>query len=188
MISTERVQLGGLAFELFLEARAIEKCIEALAFGINAHYGEEQVSLVVVLDGAGCFFQHLHPKLRFPWKSFPVRIKTYDGLHASQAARVNWLDELNDPLAPVLILEDIVETGKTLDALCQDLRSRGMNDLRIASLLWKPSCTTAPVVPDFVGKEIGPEFVVGFGMDYCGDGRTLASIYRLPNAGLEKSP
>lgn len=188
MISADRLQLGGLSFELFLDSHTIEKCIESLAHRINARYGEEQVSLVVVLEGASCFFQHLHPLLLFPWTSYRVRIKTYDGLHTSREARVDWLDELTDPSAPVLILEDIVETGKTLEALRENVRSRGVSDLGIASLLWKPSCTTASVVPDFTGREIGPEFVVGFGMDYCNEGRTLSSIYRLPNELYEKSP
>jgi hypoxanthine phosphoribosyltransferase len=86
---------------------------------------------------------------------------------------------LNETIAGrhVIVLEDIIETGGTMQGLLDELQKEHPASLRIASLFFKPECLKKDIKIDYIGKEIGKEFIVGYGLDYAGYGRNYPNIY-----------
>ena len=85
--------------------------------------------------------------------------------------------EIDDYYKNILILEDIVETGNTLYHLTRELKLKAAASVRLASLFVKPTEIIQPLQVDFFGMEIGPEFIIGYGLDYNGFGRTYPDVY-----------
>ena len=79
----------------------------------------------------------------------------------------------------VVIIEDIIDTGKTLHSFMHELKNRAPKSIKIASFLTKPSALQFPITADYVGFEIPNKFVVGYGLDYDGLGRNIPSLYQL---------
>lgn len=176
----ESVEIDGLYFEKFIGSEAINQCVQRLAGEINLFYGRESVQVIYLLKGAEKFSNRIQPLFQFQTELHALEIKTYEGLNSKNQVRIpEGLLQRLVPGLPILILEDIIDSGNTLFALCQFLMENGYTDLKIASLLFKPRSLRFGIHPDFVGVEIGPEFVVGFGMDYNEKGRELDCIYKL---------
>jgi hypoxanthine phosphoribosyltransferase len=81
----------------------------------------------------------------------------------------------------VILLEDIVDSGLTMQYVINQLKKSGVEDVRMATMLFKPNCLKCDLKPDYVGLEIDDDFVVGFGLDYDGLGRTTRDIYKIIN-------
>ena len=77
----------------------------------------------------------------------------------------------------VLIVEDIVDTGVSMDHMLQEVRKLEPRSVRVCALFSKPGCLQRDIVVDYVGREIGNEFIVGYGLDYDQEGRTLKEVY-----------
>jgi hypoxanthine phosphoribosyltransferase len=79
----------------------------------------------------------------------------------------------------VILLEDVIETGLTMQYVIRKLQDAGASEVRLATMLFKPGSLKCDLKPDYVGLEIGNDFVVGFGLDYDGLGRTSRNIYKI---------
>ncbi len=178
MVSPTEIILGDLRFKPLIFNAIIMERIRELAKEINEEIGSQKIELLAILDGAEAFAKAIHPFFSFENQLHFMKIKTYDGLHSSASADLDWseLDQLRGK--NILILEDIIDSGFTAYKLTESLKKREIGDVRLASLLHKPAQLKYPAKPDFTGFEIGPEFVVGFGMDYREQGRELKDIYR----------
>ena len=86
----------------------------------------------------------------------------------------------------VIVIEDIVDTGNTIYKLLDDLKQKGADDVKVATLLFKPDSLQKPVNPDYVGFEIPKRFIIGYGLDLDGLARNLRDIYILKDSGVEK--
>ncbi len=173
------ISIGGLQFDLFIENEAIRNAIAEMADQINHHYGDQAIHILIVLQGAEMFSRQLLPLLQFPAQIHHTTIKTYKGLESGFEMQLEPAALSIGKDKPLLIVEDIVDTGFTLHYLFDLLRSQGHEDIQLATLLFKPDSLRYPVQPSYVGFHIGPEFVVGFGMDYQENGRQLTDIYKL---------
>lgn len=179
-MESDELSIDGLCFEKFISQREILQKIEALAAELNAFYGFQPVQLVVLMEGARCLYEAMCPKLNFPHQMIPLNLKTYEGLHSTHAATIpqDFLSQWSSE-RPILIVEDIIDTGRTLWSLLQYLKVENCHNVQIVSLLVKPDSHVHPIDCRFKGFTVGPEFVIGFGMDYNEQGRQLASVYRL---------
>ncbi|MBK9109617.1 MAG: hypothetical protein IPM92_14905 [Saprospiraceae bacterium] len=174
------IQIGDYQFEKYIEKERIESKIIELADSINAYYSSQNVQTIVLLDGAETFASKLIPHLKFPISKTELQLKTYEGFESTQTLQIPLeLHHQFNKKDPVLIIEDIIDSGLTLFKLFNYLNQYGFNSLQIVTLLHKPTCLKYPIQPMFVGFEIGPEFVIGFGMDIDESGRELDCIYRL---------
>lgn len=179
------IKLDGLVFEPFLDQQTISKRIQILAEELNQYYHQQHIQLVVMLQGAQNFYEDLFPLLTFSFSTHFIKIKTYQGLHSVQPIEIpetalkSWNSEL-----PTLIVEDIIDTGRTLWSFMEYLKQKNGRDIHIVSLLVKPEAMQLPVKCRFRGFDIGTEFVVGFGMDYNDSGRDLDSIFRLKSHNI----
>jgi hypoxanthine phosphoribosyltransferase len=178
MASETELSIDGKQFELFIDRKLIHAKISELALDINRCYAQQNPDILVVMEGAEMFAQTLFPLLKFEFTVHRVSIKTYQGMHSQREASLDdrFITEMHSP--EILILEDIIETGNSLVKILGLMKTKTRTRIRIACLLSKPDCLQHVVQQDFTGFEIGPEFVIGFGMDYNEEGRQLEDIYR----------
>ncbi len=169
-------------FEMITPPSVIKARVRELADVVNATYEDRQPVLMPVLTGALIFFGDLVPLLTIGYLISPLKISTYGGRMAKEddSAHVNlppFPVEVRD--RDIIILEDIVDTGATLEALDAGLRAAGAKSVYAASLLFKPDAFKGQREADWVGFEIPNEFVIGYGLDYAEKGRHLRALYRL---------
>lgn len=108
-----------------------------------------------------------------------MKLSSYEGIRST--GDVRRLIGLNDDLSnkSVIILEDIIDTGKTLDGIIEDLYDKGAREIRVAALLLKPDAYKGSHKIDYLGFEIPNDFVIGYGLDWDGFGRNLRAVYRI---------
>jgi hypoxanthine phosphoribosyltransferase len=162
---------------VFISAEQIQERIKELGAEISADYPDGTIYLVCILKGACMFHADLarsisrHTRLDF------IGISSY-GKGKTSSGQVKLTKDLDSSIegADVLIVEDIVDSGVTLNYLTQVLEQRKPKSIRIATLLDKPERRLRPVNVKYVGFKIPDEFVVGYGLDYAEDFRNLKDI------------
>lgn len=158
-------------------AEEISLRIEELGNTISTDYGDEEVIVLCVLRGGFIFAADLVRRLRNPVKIDFITLSSYGSGTISKGVvdlKTNIRENIKDK--NVLVIEDIVDTGQTLDFLIKHLESLGPRSIRLASLLSKPSCRKVDVHIDYLGFEIKDLFVVGYGLDHDGKYRQLPCI------------
>jgi hypoxanthine phosphoribosyltransferase len=144
---------------------------------INADYKELQPLFICVLNGAFMFASDLIKHLRFFPEITFVKFASYDGMASS--GNIRQLIGLNEELEgrDIVIVEDIIDSGLTMNHIIKEIKSRNPKSLKIATLLFKPDSFKADFTIDYICFHIPNKFVVGYGMDYDGYGRNLPDIY-----------
>jgi hypoxanthine phosphoribosyltransferase len=164
-----------------IPAAEIHQRIQALGTEITQAYRGEAPLVLSVLNGAFIFTADLMRQLCFDAEVQFVRVSSYHG-GLNSSGSVKQLIGISDELVKgrsILLTEDIVDTGHTIEWLRTDLRQRGASEVKVACLLFKQEAFGYPNPPEFVGFTIPNEFVVGYGLDYGEHGRFLPSIYKL---------
>lgn len=163
--------------EVLFSADAIRVRVQQLANEINADYGiENKLVILIVLHGALIFASDLVRNLAMPTEIETVRIKSYEGTESS--GNVHLVTPLPPDLAHkhVLVIEDIVDTGRSLHFLLKELKQTGAKSVKVCSLLNKPDAHQFDIDADYIGFDIGKNFVVGYGLDLDGQYRNLPFI------------
>jgi len=175
------VQIHDKIFEPYLEQEDIQNIIHRLAKEMNILKNENPL-FIIVLKGAFLFASDLLKALSFDTEITFMQIKSYEGTHSSGEIKDIMGVPMNLIDRTIVIVEDIVDTGNTLEYLYNRLSKENPKKIHIASLLLKPDVYSKDIPIDFVGKEIPNNFVVGYGLDYQELGRTLPKIYKLKNS------
>lgn len=175
----EQIELNGHRFRRFLTRQQIAAIVERLAQQLRADYAGITPVCLIVLKGAFVFAADLLRVAGIPCRVETIRARSYGtAMHSSGRVEIQ-PPELPLTGADVLLIEDIVDSGLTLRELLGFLRRQQPASLRIVALLAKPSARELQPQPDYIGLEIPPLFVVGYGMDYAEHGRYLPDIYAL---------
>tara|TARA_B100000700_G_C14434419_1_gene574166 strand:+ start:50 stop:577 length:528 start_codon:yes stop_codon:yes gene_type:complete len=164
--------------DILLSSDQIHDRIEALGLQISSDYTQsESLVLVGVLTGSFVFLADLIRRISIPTVVEMISVASY-GDATKSSGHVRLLMDLQNDIedCDVLIVEDIVDTGRTLNYLKQLLSQRKPGSLRVCTLLDKPSRREVEAVPDYVGFEIPDLFVVGFGLDHAQRYRNLSYI------------
>lgn len=166
-------------FEPYLSAEEIQLQIERLAEELSIAYAGKNPVFIAVLNGSFMFASDLFKSLKFNAEICFIKLASYKGTKSSgNVVSVIGLDmALKD--RHVVVLEDIVDTGRTLTHFLPELENQQPASLKLCALLHKPEATVFPVQLDFVGFTIPNRFVVGYGLDYDGFGRNIPEIYQL---------
>ena len=154
--------------------------IEALGRAITDDFLGEELTVICVLKGAFMFCSDLIKKINLPVKLEFIALSSYgDGMTSTGNVKLEM--DLSGSIANknVLIIEDIVDTGKTLHAFLPQILDHQPSSLKICSLLHKKEATIHPIQIDYLGFEIPNLFVVGYGLDYDGLGRNLDQIMQI---------
>jgi len=173
------IQLHDKKFVKFISSQEIDKAIIEVAQQLNKDYMEEPPLILVTLNGAIVFASDLLKQLKFSSVLSCIKLSSYQGTQSTNTMKT--LIGLNEDVQGkrVLIIEDIVDTGKTYQTLVELLNERGAKEIRIATLTMKPDAYRLDLPVHYVGINIPDKFVVGRGLDYDGLGRNLTDIYQL---------
>ena len=178
----DKITLFDKNFQLYIPASEISEIISEIADSLNKMYATEKVVFLCVLNGAFMFFSELIKQIEFNCEISFIKLASYNGTVSNGNAKM--LFGLNENLENkiVIIVEDIIETGLTLDEIKNHIATKNPKDTVIVSLFHKPEKYKAKSKIDFTGRTIDNDFIVGFGLDYNGYGRNLKDIYKLYNA------
>ena len=163
--------------KVLLAETEIQRRVRQMAGQISADYAGKEPLLVGILKGAFIFLADLVRRLTIPVRLDFMAVSSYGGASESSGA-VRILKDLDQSIegVHVLLVEDIVDTGLTLNYLLENLRARGPATLKVCTLLDKPGRRMVKITPDYNGFSIPDEFVVGYGLDYNGSYRYLPDI------------
>ncbi|WEK36254.1 MAG: hypoxanthine phosphoribosyltransferase [Candidatus Pseudobacter hemicellulosilyticus] len=166
-------------FEPYLTAAQINERIKALAAAINQDYAGKKPVFIAILNGSFIFAADLFKQLHIDVEICFIKLASYKGTRSSgQVITAIGLD--TDLFGrDVVIVEDIVDTGKTLTEFLPQLQHQQPASMKIVALLHKPEATVYPIPIDYLGFSIPNKFVVGYGLDYDGLGRNIPEIYKL---------
>lgn len=175
----QEVVVHNSVFESYISENELDSIVQKLADKINKDYLGKHVLFIAVLNGSFMFCADLLKKIELSCAISFVKMQSYVGQKTT--GKVNELIGLTEDLkgAEVVVVEDIVDTGNTLEKLYELLDNKGINSVKTATLLYKPEAYKKNIPIDFIGKEIPNEFVLGYGLDYDGLGRNLSKIYKL---------
>jgi hypoxanthine phosphoribosyltransferase len=163
--------------DVLISEQEIALRIEALGQAISSDFAGEEVTVICVLKGAFMFCSDLIKKIDLPVKLEFISLSSYgDGTKSSGNVEVQMDITSSISGKNVIIVEDIVDTGLTIQTLRGILESRNPKVLKLASLLFKPTRNEFPAKIDYLGFEIDDKFVIGFGLDYAGRYRELPYV------------
>jgi hypoxanthine phosphoribosyltransferase len=176
-----QIQLRDKQFEIFLTEDILLEGIERVAKQLNEDLKEKDPLFVCILNGAFMFAAELIGKFSSACEVTFIRLKSYEGTERNEKMEeVHGLME-NIENRHIVIIEDIIDTGHTMQHLLNFLKKKNPATVKIATLLFKPNALQLAIKPDYVVKEIPNDFIVGFGLDYDGHGRNLRNIYKIKN-------
>ena len=166
-------------FGPYLSEQAIQQRVAEMAEQINKDYKGKKPLFIAILNGSFMFASDLFKHLDIEAELCFIKLASYKGMKSS--GNVVTSIGIEDDLfgRDVIIVEDIVDTGKTLHNFLPKLMHQQPNSMKIAALLHKPEAMEYPLTLDYIGFDIPNKFVVGYGLDYDGLGRNFKEIYQL---------
>jgi len=175
----KEIHLKDKSFRINIDGADILKEVKRVANEINQDLKGRNPLFLVVLNGAFMFASDLMKNIEIDCEISFVKLASYQGTQSTE--KVKELIGLNEDLEgrTVVVVEDIVDTGITMEGIIKDLRTKGVADVRIATLLFKPEAFQKDYKVDYIGMDIPNEFIVGYGLDYDGLGRNYQDIYKI---------
>lgn len=162
--------------KVLIDKESLEKRIKELANKIDDEYKGKEVVLIGILKGSVMFMTELAKNIKSNIYMDFMEVSSYDGTESTGTVRIN--KDIRNPIngKDVIIVEDIVDTGRTLAYLSEYLKDKNANSVKIITMLSKPSRRLIDINVDYIGFEIEDKFVVGYGLDYNEKYRNLPYI------------
>ncbi len=175
----KRIQVIDLTFETSIPEASVQAEVKRIATDMNRDLADKNPIFLGILNGAFMFASDLFKQITIPCQITFLKLASYEGTKTT--GTVKQLIGINQDLKDrtIVILEDIVDTGITLDTIIRQLSGYQPKEILVATMLHKPDALKKEVSLDYVGFEIPTEFVLGYGLDYNGYGRNLPEIYTL---------
>ncbi len=173
------IQVNDKKFQPYLSVAAINKEVKRLGEEINRDYQGKRPLFIAILNGSFMFASDLFKEITIDAEICFIKLASYKGTRST--GHVITSIGLDESLKGrhVIVLEDIVDTGKTLNEFLPQLRDQQPESLKIAALLHKPDALVHPLTIDYLGFNVPNKFLLGFGLDFDGLGRNLKEIYQL---------
>ena len=173
------IQVLDKKFQPYLKAEIIKEQVNKLASELNADYAGKKPLFIAILNGSFMFASDLFKELTIEAEICFIKLASYKGTKSTGNVITSiGLDE-NLKGRHIIIIEDIVDTGKTLHEFLPQLMNQQPASLKIAALLHKPEALIFPLAIDYLGFNVPNKFLLGYGLDYDGLGRNLKEIYQL---------
>ena len=173
------IQIKDKKFSLTIPETEILAAVRKVAEAINRDIADKNPLFICVLNGAFMFASDLMKNVNIPCEITFIKLSSYEGLYTTGA--VKEIIGLNESVVGrnVVVVEDIVDTGITMERILSSLRAKGANEIRVATFLQKPDALQRDIQIDYIAMKIPNDFIVGYGLDYDGYGRNLKDIYTL---------
>jgi hypoxanthine phosphoribosyltransferase len=173
------IKIHDKVFHSYIDKEGIQERIHEMGLQISHDYKGKKPLFICILNGSFIFAADLFRAITIEAEISFIKLASYKGTSSTGSVIIAiGLDE-NLHNRHIIIVEDIVDTGKTLNTFLPELMQRQPASLKIATFLSKPDALQYDVKSDYVGYEIPNKFVVGYGLDYDGLGRNLPSLYIL---------
>ena len=173
----DKIKILDRNFKKSIPESKITLTINDIANRMNSELKNENPLFISIVNGSFMFAADLMKRITFPCEISFVKIASYHGTTSSdEMLELIGLKE-NLKGRTVVIIEDIVDSGKTMSKVLEMLQNRGAGKILISTLLLKPDALRYNIKPDYVAMTIPNDFIVGYGLDYNGYGRNLPDIY-----------
>ena len=173
------LRLQDKTFSTFIDAARVQAAVKSVAQTINSHYKGEDVIFLAILDGAFMFAADLLKHIDLDCEISFVKVESYQGTQSTEKVNTLLGLDVNLEQKNVVVLEDIVDTGRTIEKVKEIVNPSKCKSFEVATFLFKPEAFLFEDSPKFVGLEISNTFVVGYGLDYNEKGRNLDAIFQL---------
>ena len=175
----KEVKVSDRLFRLAIPSTRIREAVAVIATRMNGELNDKDVIFLGILNGSFMFASDLLRQINFNCRISFVKLASYKG--TSSSGYVERLIGINENLnnKTVVILEDIVDTGQTLEFIIGQLKEYKPGDIRVATLLFKKDVYRKDIKLDYVGIEVPSDYIIGYGLDYNGYGRNLEDIYAI---------
>ncbi|MDR2886768.1 MAG: hypoxanthine phosphoribosyltransferase [Bacteroidales bacterium] len=175
----KEIQVLDKKFIEMITGEAIQQRVEELAVMIDNDLRGKDTVFLGILNGAFLFAADLFKRLELPACISFVKLASYEGTKSSGTIKelIGWNEEIKGKT--VVVVEDIIDTGATIERIMAELVMRKAAEIKIATAFFKRGVYRSKIAIDYIGFEIPNDFVVGYGLDYDGYGRNLTSIYKL---------
>ncbi len=168
-----------LVMRPLIPAAKLQERIKALGAEINRDYAGHSMTLVGVLKGSFIFLADLVREITLDCEIEFIGVSSYEGMHSTGQVRIQTDLTKDMEGRNIILVEDIIDSGITIDYLTQLFELRKPRSLKVACLLSKPEAHKVPMNLHYVGFEISKEFVVGYGLDYNGLYRNLPDLMQV---------
>lgn len=175
----DKTIIKGREFVKYLSSEQVIESVKELSNQINDKYKDKEIYFLVVLNGAFMFASDLFKHIKGNHKISFIKISSYNGMSSTGNADV--IIGLNDDIKDknVIIIEDIIDTGNSMEHLLGMLKDKQASSIEVCTLMFKPNCFKKDFEIGYIGREITDEFIIGYGFDYDGYGRNFPDIYQL---------
>ena len=173
----DTVKIHDKMFKMSIPNAELLKTIERLAAEITNDMKGTQPLFVCILNGSFIFAADLLKEIKLPCEVSFVKMQSYEGTGTTGVVKelIGFGEDIKG--RDVIILEDIVDSGNTMEKVVKRLKETEVKSLKIATLFYKPAAYKKDIPLSYVGLEIPNDFIVGYGLDYDGLGRNLKDIY-----------
>lgn len=173
----KKIKLQDKVFKVMIPAEEIDKAVERVAEKLNERYEGHTPVFLSVLSGSFLFLSDLVRKTTFDSQLAFVKISSYEGTESTGNVKQQFGVDFDIEGRDIIIVEDIVETGHSMNYLLDHLRRKNPASISICTLFFKPEKFLYEYPIDYTALSIGNEFIVGYGLDYNQLGRNLKDIY-----------
>lgn len=175
----DKIKLHDKEFEKFIDRKKIEQAVEKVSAEINRDMAEKNPLFLVVLNGAFVFAADLLRSFTYDCDISFIKLSSYLGTKSTHTVREVIGLDTNVKDRHVILVEDIIDTGITMEHIIAQMKKLEAKDVKLATLLHKPDSFEKDFPIDYIGLNIPNGFIVGCGLDYDGKGRNLPDIYKI---------
>ncbi len=171
------IEIKDKKFKISITDDEIKKAVKTVGEAINKDLIDKNPLFICVLNGAFMFTGDLMKEVNIPCEITFVKLSSYEGIYTT--GTVKEIFGLNESIVGrnVVVVEDIVDTGITMEKILNSLKAKGAADIKVCTFLQKPHALKRDIHVDYVAIKIPNEFIVGYGLDYDGYGRNLKEVY-----------
>lgn len=176
-----RVKYLDKEFDLYIRSEKIQTAVKNIAEQINKDYEGQEPAFVAILNGSFMFASDVLKLISLNCTISFLKLSSYEGTSTTGEVKklIGFKNKEEIEGRPVIILEDIVDTGNTLVNIVEQFKEYNPTEVKIATCLFKPEAYKKDVPVDYVGIEIPNDFIIGYGLDYDEYGRNLPDIYKV---------
>lgn len=175
------IRIKDREFEVFITEAELDVIVRRLAAEVSRDYESASGQLMVcpVLTGAFMFAADLLRRLTVPCEVSFVRFASYSGMSSTGEVRCLLPFAKDVEGRDVLIVEDVIDSGLSMQQMLKEVKELNPRSVKVCALFYKPEAFKGDYKVDYVGREIGNEFIVGYGLDYDEQGRTLPEVWKV---------